>query len=181
MLVSIGRGGGIRTRDPLHPMQVRYQAALRPDEPRIIPSVASISKAQKVDYALDFSLEANGSDGFAFLNGLDRATFVEPVARPADGKALVIKQFTNSAHQQNFVVLVVAAVTPALDRLQLIEFLFPVAQHVWLDATELAHFTNGEIALGGDRRQVFAAAMFTGSFHRATARRRTSAFDWHGR
>jgi hypothetical protein len=28
---SIGRGGGIRTRDPLHPMQVRYQAALRPD------------------------------------------------------------------------------------------------------------------------------------------------------
>jgi hypothetical protein len=29
---SIGRGGGIRTRDPLHPMQVRYQAAPRPDE-----------------------------------------------------------------------------------------------------------------------------------------------------
>ena len=27
-----GRGGGIRTRDPLHPMQVRYQAALRPDK-----------------------------------------------------------------------------------------------------------------------------------------------------
>ena len=27
----VGRGGGIRTRDPLHPMQVRYQAALRPD------------------------------------------------------------------------------------------------------------------------------------------------------
>ncbi len=27
-----GRGGGIRTRDPLHPMQVRYQAALRPEE-----------------------------------------------------------------------------------------------------------------------------------------------------
>jgi len=27
-----GRGGGIRTHDPLHPMQVRYLAALRPDE-----------------------------------------------------------------------------------------------------------------------------------------------------
>ncbi len=27
-LVSNGRRGGIRTRDPLHPMQVRYQAAL---------------------------------------------------------------------------------------------------------------------------------------------------------
>ena len=32
----IGRGGGIRTRDPLHPMQVRYQAAPRPDELQII-------------------------------------------------------------------------------------------------------------------------------------------------
>ncbi len=28
---SIGRGEMIRTSDPLHPMQVRYQAALRPD------------------------------------------------------------------------------------------------------------------------------------------------------
>ena len=27
-----GRGGGIRTRDPLHPMQVRYQAALHPED-----------------------------------------------------------------------------------------------------------------------------------------------------
>jgi hypothetical protein len=27
-----GRGERIRTSDPLHPMQVRYQAALRPDE-----------------------------------------------------------------------------------------------------------------------------------------------------
>ena len=32
----IGRGGGIRTRDPLHPMQVRYQAAPRPDGLQII-------------------------------------------------------------------------------------------------------------------------------------------------
>ena len=31
-----GRGGGIRTRDPLHPMQVRYQAALRPDVSRAL-------------------------------------------------------------------------------------------------------------------------------------------------
>ncbi len=28
-----GRRGGIRTRDPLHPMQVRYQAALHADKP----------------------------------------------------------------------------------------------------------------------------------------------------
>ena len=30
----IGRDGEIRTRDPLHPMQVRYQAAPRPDTER---------------------------------------------------------------------------------------------------------------------------------------------------
>ena len=27
-----GRRGGIRTRDPLHPMQVRYQAALHAED-----------------------------------------------------------------------------------------------------------------------------------------------------
>ncbi len=31
----IGRDGVIRTLDPLHPMQVRYQAALRPDDLRL--------------------------------------------------------------------------------------------------------------------------------------------------
>ncbi len=35
-LVIFGRDGGIRTHDPLHPMQVRYQAALRPDKNEII-------------------------------------------------------------------------------------------------------------------------------------------------
>ena len=31
ILKGIGRGGGIRTHDPLLPKQMRYQAALRPD------------------------------------------------------------------------------------------------------------------------------------------------------
>ena len=31
-LISTGRRGGIRTRDPLHPMQVRYQAALHAED-----------------------------------------------------------------------------------------------------------------------------------------------------
>ena len=31
-----GRGGGIRTHDPLLPKQMRYQAALRPEEARIL-------------------------------------------------------------------------------------------------------------------------------------------------
>lgn len=32
--MNIGRGERIRTSDPLHPMQVRYQAALRPEQAR---------------------------------------------------------------------------------------------------------------------------------------------------
>ena len=35
-----GRGGGIRTHDPLLPKQMRYQAALRPEEARILQRVA---------------------------------------------------------------------------------------------------------------------------------------------
>ena len=31
----LGRDGVIRTLDPLHPMQVRYQAAPRPDEKKL--------------------------------------------------------------------------------------------------------------------------------------------------
>ena len=35
-LFNFGRGGGIRTHDPLLPKQMRYQAALRPDKPSIL-------------------------------------------------------------------------------------------------------------------------------------------------
>jgi hypothetical protein len=40
-LQESGRGGGIRTPDPLVPNQMRYQAALRPDCPVIIPQPGS--------------------------------------------------------------------------------------------------------------------------------------------
>ena len=41
-LEIIGRGEKIRTSDPLHPMQVRYQAALRPDRVAIIALIAPV-------------------------------------------------------------------------------------------------------------------------------------------
>ena len=37
----IGRGDKIRTCDPLHPMQVRYQAAPRPDRNRMIAQLGN--------------------------------------------------------------------------------------------------------------------------------------------
>ena len=46
MLDYNGRGGGIRTRDPLHPMQVRYQAALRPDKPASISEGRTLALVQ---------------------------------------------------------------------------------------------------------------------------------------
>ena len=39
VILSIGRGEKIRTSDPLHPMQVRYQAAPRPDRMRMIAEI----------------------------------------------------------------------------------------------------------------------------------------------
>ena len=44
-MTKVGRRGGIRTRDPLHPMQVRYQAALHAEQMFIIArAVRPISK-----------------------------------------------------------------------------------------------------------------------------------------
>jgi hypothetical protein len=48
-----GRGGGIRTRDPLHPMQVRYQAALRPDEALHYSAASAVSQAVAQTQQLD--------------------------------------------------------------------------------------------------------------------------------
>ena len=38
LLLKTGRDGEIRTRDPLNPIQVRYQAAPRPD-PALVPPI----------------------------------------------------------------------------------------------------------------------------------------------
>src|SRR3989304_1186860 len=61
-------------------------------------------------------------------------SLVELVARAADGEALFVQQVADAADEQHFVVLVVAPVAAALDRLQLGEFLFPVAQRGRLSA-----------------------------------------------
>jgi hypothetical protein len=50
------------------------------------------------------------------------------------------------------VTLVVAPVAPPLYGFELGELLLPVAQDMWLDAAEFTDFTDGEIALTGDRR-----------------------------
>src|ERR1700682_5013077 len=78
----------------------------------------------------------------------------EAVACSADGKSLFIQQAADLANDQHILALVIPAIAAALDRLELREFLLPIAQHVRLDAAEVADFTDGEIALPRNRRQV---------------------------
>ena len=83
--------------------------------------------------------------------GFSRA-ISQTAAGAIDGKALLVEQFADTADQQHFVMLVIAAVAATLDRLQLREFLLPIAQHMRLDATQLADFADGEVALCRYRR-----------------------------
>ena len=48
-LVITGRRGGIRTRDPLHPMQVRYQAALHAEAVNY-SSISTSNREQGTDF-----------------------------------------------------------------------------------------------------------------------------------
>ena len=43
----VGRRGGIRTRDPLHPMQVRYQAALHAEDQDYSMKKAGLARVRK--------------------------------------------------------------------------------------------------------------------------------------
>src|SRR5262249_46360203 len=83
--------------------------------------------------------------------------FIEPVAGTADGEALVVKELADTADEKGFVMLVITPVAAALDGVQLREFLLPITEHVRLDAAQLAHFADGEVALRRDRRQLGAA------------------------
>jgi hypothetical protein len=64
---------------------------------------------------------------------------------------LLVKQVTNSANHEHFVVLVIPAIAAAFDRPKLCELLLPVSKYMRLNATKFAHFTNGEVAFGWDR------------------------------
>jgi hypothetical protein len=73
--------------------------------------------------------------------------------------------------EEHFMVLVVATVAATLDRPQLGEFLLPVAQHMRLDPTQFADFTDREVALGRYLREfglrLLLAAAMIGLFHHA--------------
>src|SRR5581483_615809 len=79
---------------------------------------------------------------------------LQPLARAADGEALVVEQAADAPDHLHILRLVVAAVAAPLHRSQLGEFLLPVAQHVRLDGAQLADLADREVALVRDVRQL---------------------------
>ena len=96
----------------------------------------------------------------------------EPVSGSANGKALFIQQAAYLPDDQHVLALIIAPVTAPLHGFELREFLLPVAEHVRLDAAQVAHFANGEVALPRNRRQIAIVAWF-----QHMPRRAPSVFD----
>ena len=69
---KFGRRGGIRTRDPLHPMQVRYQAALH---------------AEAVNYSLRLA-----------SNREQRANFLQLLVQFKHGRSTVYQAHAHRTH-----------------------------------------------------------------------------------
>src|SRR5271165_5824945 len=84
----------------------------------------------------------------------------EAIPGAADGKPLLIEEAADLANDQHVLALVIAAIAAPLHRLELRELLLPVAQHMGLDAAEIAHFADREVALPRDRRQFAIVAWF---------------------
>jgi len=86
--------------------------------------------------------------------------------------AFFVEEASDLADQDDVLALVVATVAATLDRFEVRKFLFPVAQDMWFDFAQVAHLTNGEVTLVGNRREFVIVADFQ---HKL--RRGTSVFD----
>src|SRR5439155_13998500 len=85
---------------------------------------------------------------------------LEAMTGAVDRKSLLVKEVANATDQQYLMVLVIATIAAALDRLQLRKLLLPIAEHVRLDRTEVTYLADCEIPLGGDGWQLgFSSAV----------------------
>src|SRR5215472_4896432 len=156
-------------------MQVRYQTAPRSAPTLLIrdhshggdrragrQSYATSRRARAVpetsasqDLHQVFELDSHLLDDLLALGQIG-ARFLarELVARAADGEALVVEQAPDLADHDHVLTLVVTAVAAALHGLELREFLLPIAQHLRLHPAQLAHLSDGEVALAGNDRQL---------------------------
>jgi len=108
-----------------------------------------------------FHLHDHLLDELVVLGGLfGVGTASELLAGTTDGEALIVQQAADLADHQHVLALIIATVATALDRLELGEFLLPVAQYVRLYVTQVADFTDGEITLPWNRRQFVVMTWF---------------------
>src|SRR5687768_573839 len=149
-------------------MQVRYQAAPRPDRGgksndkprgRIPRGCGAALSAQELQDVLE--LGANLPNDLLALGRVGAGLVAhEPLAGAADREPLFVEQASNLADDQHVLALVVAAVAAALHGFELREFLLPVTQHVRLDCAELADLADREVAFAGNRREVVVIPWF---------------------
>src|SRR5437899_7794229 len=137
-------------------------------------TLPAAGSAQDLDDVFQFLLEGGDVDTacLRYTRGGSRGRrgacrccaqiLVEAVARTADSESLLVEQLADAPDQQHLVMLVVAAIAAPLDRTKLGEFLLPVAQDVRLNAAQLAHFPDGEVALRRNRRQAILGRL---AFH----------------
>ena len=127
----------------------RAPAEFRPDRAHLRRSSRSASPPSRLIGPCSPSRTTSQSD--VGRRGRRRGDVgLEPMARAVDRESLLVEEVADAADQQHLVVLVIAAVAAALDRLQLRELLLPIAEHVRLDRTEVTYLADREIPLGGD-------------------------------
>src|SRR5690606_24528934 len=121
-------------------------------------SARSLSPQDVEDF---FELRAELADDLLALGGVVPGLLAgQPLAGAADGEALLVQQAADLPDEDDVVALVVAAVSAALQRLELRKLLLPVAQDVRLDGTQVADFTDGEVALAWNCRKLAVIGRF---------------------
>src|SRR5262245_61902400 len=145
-------------------MQVRYQAAPRPDRGGKFKRYAAgadtrLLAAKQLEDVLELGADLP-NDLLALARIGAGLVAHEALAGAADREPLFVQQAADLPDDQRVLALVVAAIAASLDGLQLREFLLPVPQHVRLDGAEIADFADREVAFAGNGRQVVVIPWF---------------------
>jgi len=77
----------------------------------------------------------------------------KPLASATDREPVFVEKASNLANEHHVLPLIVASISPTLQRRELWKLLLPVTQNVRLHATEVADLTDGEVALSRYRRK----------------------------
>ena len=80
----------------------------------------------------------------------------ELLAGAPDGEAMLVEEASDLTDENDVLALVIAAITAPLEGFETGKLLFPVSQHVRLDAAEVTHFTDREVAFARNGWQLDA-------------------------